>query len=32
MNEHGALTNAIGVLLDKRGIDEIVGVPVCSLL
>lgn len=32
LNEHGASTNAIGVLLDKRGIDEIVGVPVCSLL
>jgi len=32
LNEHGASTNAIGVLLAKRGIDEIVGVPVCSLL
>jgi orotate phosphoribosyltransferase len=32
LNEHGASTNAIGVLLDKKGIDEIVGVPVCSLL
>ena len=32
LNDHGAATNAIGVLLDKKGIDEIVGVPVCSLL
>ncbi len=32
LNDHGASTNAIGVLLDKKGIDEIVGVPVCSLL
>ena len=32
LNEHGASTNAIGVLQDKKGIDEIVGVPVCSLL
>ena len=32
LNDHGASPNAIGVLLDKKGIDEIVGVPVCSLL
>lgn len=32
LNDHGASTNAIGVLLDKRGIDEIAGVSVCSLL
>ena len=32
LNEHGASTNAIGVLLDKKGIDEILGVPVTSLL
>jgi len=32
LNDHGASTNAIGVLLDKKGIDEILGVPVCSLL
>ncbi len=32
LNAHGAKTNAIGVLLDKKGVDEIVGVPVCSML
>ena len=32
LNDHDASTNAIGVLLDKKGVDEIVGVPVSSLL
>ncbi|HNT72046.1 MAG TPA: orotate phosphoribosyltransferase-like protein [Methanothrix sp.] len=32
LNDHGASTNAIGVLLDKKGVDEIRGVPVSSLL
>ncbi|MHC1631338.1 MAG: orotate phosphoribosyltransferase-like protein [Methanotrichaceae archaeon] len=32
LNECGANTNAIGVLLDKKGVEEIYGVPVCSLL
>jgi len=32
LTDHGAVTNAIGVLLDKKGVDDIVGVPVSSLL
>jgi len=32
LNKHGAQTNAIGVLLDKRGIEDISGVPVCPML
>lgn len=32
LNQHGAKTNAIGVILDKKGIEDITGVPVCSML
>lgn len=32
LDEHGAKINAIAVLIDKKGIDEIAGVPVVSLL
>jgi len=32
LDEHGAKINAIAVLLDKKGTDEIAGVPVVSLL
>jgi orotate phosphoribosyltransferase len=32
LDEHGAKINAIAVLIDKKGIDEISGVPVSSLL
>ena len=31
LQERGAEPNAIAVLVDKKGIDEIAGVPVCSL-
>jgi orotate phosphoribosyltransferase len=32
LDEHGAKINAIAVLIDKKGTDEIAGVPVVSLL
>lgn len=32
LDEHGAKINAIAVLIDKKGIDEVAGVPVVSLL
>lgn len=32
LDEHGARINAIAVLIDKKGIDEVAGVPVVSLL
>jgi orotate phosphoribosyltransferase len=32
LDEHGAKINAIAVLIDKKGIDQISGVPVSSLL
>jgi len=32
LDEHGAQINAIAVLIDKKGTDEIAGVPVVSLL
>lgn len=32
LDEHGAQINAIAVLIDKKGTDEIAGVPVLSLL
>jgi HTH-type transcriptional regulator, activator of D-glucose/D-fructose catabolism len=32
LDEHGAKINAIAVLIDKKGIDQIAGVPVSSLL
>ena len=32
LKEHGAKTNAIAVLIDKKGIDQIAGVKVSSLL
>ncbi|NMB84711.1 MAG: orotate phosphoribosyltransferase-like protein [Methanosaeta sp. PtaB.Bin018] len=32
LDEHGANINAIAVLIDKKGTDEIAGVPVVSLL
>ncbi|NPV63390.1 MAG: orotate phosphoribosyltransferase-like protein [Methanotrichaceae archaeon] len=32
LDSHGAKINAIAVLIDKKGIDEIAGVPVVSLL
>ena len=32
LDEHGARINAIAVLIDKKGIEEIAGVPVVSLL
>lgn len=32
LDDHGAKTNVIAVLIDKRGVDSIAGVPVCSLL
>jgi orotate phosphoribosyltransferase len=32
LDEHGAKINAIAVLIDKKGPDEIAGVPVVSLL
>ncbi len=32
LDEHGARINAIAVLIDKKGTDEIAGVPVVSLL
>ncbi len=32
LDEHGAQINAIAVLIDKKGVEEIAGVPVVSLL
>jgi orotate phosphoribosyltransferase len=32
LDEHGAKINAIAVLIDKKGTEEIAGVPVVSLL
>ena len=32
LDEHGARINAIAVLIDKKGTEEIAGVPVVSLL
>ena len=32
LDEHGAKINAIAVLIDKKGTDEIAGVPMVSLL
>ncbi|MDM7935828.1 MAG: orotate phosphoribosyltransferase-like protein, partial [Methanothrix sp.] len=32
LDEHGAKINAVVVLIDKKGIDEISGVPLVSLL
>ncbi|MDD1741708.1 MAG: orotate phosphoribosyltransferase, partial [Methanotrichaceae archaeon] len=32
LEKHGAEVNAIAVLLDKKGIEQISGVPVVSLL
>jgi orotate phosphoribosyltransferase len=32
LDEHGAKINAIAVLIDKKGTDEIAGVPLVSLL
>jgi orotate phosphoribosyltransferase len=32
LDEHGAKINAIAVLIDKKGIDQVSGVPVSSLL
>jgi orotate phosphoribosyltransferase len=32
LHEHGAKINAIAVLIDKKGTDEVAGVPVVSLL
>ncbi len=32
LDDHGAKTNVIAVLIDKKGVESIAGVPVCSLL
>lgn len=32
LDDHGAKTDAIAVLIDKKGVEEIAGVQVCSLL
>lgn len=32
LDEHGATTNVIGVLIDKKGVEQISGVTVCSLM